>query len=212
MQNKTGILLVNLGTPDSPEVSDVRKYLKQFLLDERVIDIPAFQRNVLVRFIIAPLRAPRSAKSYKKIWMEEGSPLLVYSERAAKKLQTALGENFIVQLAMRYQNPSIETGLNILRENNVEKIIVLPLFPQYASASNGSAQSEVMRIVKKWFAIPDIHFIGSFHNNGLFIKAFSQIGKKYHPENYDHILFSFHGLPERQIKKTVPQNNCLTEN
>ena len=108
MQQLKGILLVNLGTPDSPQVPDVRKYLKEFLLDERVIDIPAISRHLLVRGIIAPFRAPKSAKSYKHIWTAEGSPLMVYSVRQQEKLQAALGEEYVVELAMRYQTPSIE--------------------------------------------------------------------------------------------------------
>ena len=208
---KTGILLVNLGTPDSPAVPDVRKYLVEFLLDKRVIDIPVFQRNLLVRGIIAPFRAPKSAALYKKIWTDKGSPLLVYSKQLKTKLQNKLGADFIVELAMRYQSPSIENGLNNLHKQNCSRLIIVPLFPQYASASNGSVIDKVMEITKNKLAIPDMHFTGSFHNHPLFIKAFAEKGKKYQPENYDHVLFSFHGLPERQILKSVPQNNCLTE-
>ena len=208
---KTGILLVNLGTPDSPAVPDVRKYLVEFLLDKRVIDIPVFQRNLLVRGIIAPFRAPKSAALYKKIWTDKGSPLLIYSKQLKIKLQNKLGDDFIVELAMRYQSPSIKNGLNKLREQNCSRLIIIPLFPQYASASNGSVVDKVMEITKEWLAIPDIHFTGSFHNHPLFIKAFAEKGRKHQPENYDHILFSFHGLPERQILKSVPQNNCLAE-
>lgn len=208
---KTGILLVNLGTPDSPAVPDVRKYLVEFLLDKRVIDIPALQRNLLVRGIIAPFRAPKSATLYKKIWTDKGSPLLVYSKQLKTKLQNKLSADYIVELAMRYQSPCIENGLNNLHNQNCSRLIIVPLFPQYASASNGSVIDKVMEITKNRLAIPDIHFTGSFHNHPLFIKAFAEIGKKHQPENYDHILFSFHGLPERQILKSVPQNNCLTE-
>ncbi len=210
MKHKTGVLLVNLGTPDSPSVPDVRKYLVEFLLDKRVIDIPAVQRYLLVRGIIAPFRAPKSAKLYQQIWTKEGSPLLVYSERLKVKLQNKLGDNYLVELAMRYQQPSIQSGLEKLKSANCGRLIIVPLFPQYASASNGSVIDKVMQITKDWFAIPDIHFTGSFHNHPLFIKAFVENGKTHQPENYDHILFSFHGLPERQITKTVPQNNCLT--
>ncbi|MFI5173068.1 MAG: ferrochelatase [Chitinophagales bacterium] len=211
MQQTTGILLVNLGTPDSPAVPDVRKYLKEFLLDERVIDIPPFQRNLLVRGIIAPFRAPKSAKLYEKIWRPEGSPLLIYSRLLKNKLQLKLGDNYAVELAMRYQHPSINAGIQKLMERSCREIIVVPLFPQYASASNGSVIQKVMSIIKNHQAIPAIHFTGPFFDNPLFIKAFAEHGKKYNPENYDHILFSFHGVPERQILKTCPENNCLTE-
>ncbi len=210
MQLKTGVLLVNLGTPDSSSVPDVRRYLKEFLLDERVIDIPTVQRNLLVRGIIAPFRAPKSAKLYEQIWRPEGSPLMIYSKLLMSKLQVMLGEHYSVELAMRYQNPSIESGLENLRNKNCNRIIIVPLFPQFASASNGSVVQKAMSIIKNWGAIPDVHFTGPFFDHPLFIKGFVENGKKYDPEKYDHMLFSFHGIPERQILKSVPQNNCLT--
>lgn len=211
MQQLTGILLVNLGTPDSPSVPDVRKYLKEFLLDERVIDIPAPQRNLLVRGIIAPFRAPKSAKLYEQIWNENGSPLLSFSKLLKTKLQNKLGENYLVELAMRYQSPSIKNGLDILKKANCNKIIVVPLFPQYSSAANGSVVEKVMDIIKSDPVFPELRFTGSFHQQPLFIKAFSENGIKYNPQEYDHIIFSFHGLPERQITKSLPHFNCLSE-
>lgn len=210
MQLKTGILLVNLGTPDSPSVPDVRKYLKEFLMDERVIDIPVVQRNLLVKGIIAPFRAPKSAKLYAQIWNEKGSPLLSFGQLLKIKLQNKLGANYLVELAMRYQTPSIKNGLDILRKANCGKIIVVPLFPQYSSAANGSVVEKVMDIIKKDAVFPELRFTGSFHDHPLFIKAFSEIGKTHRPENYDHVIFSFHGLPERQITKALPENNCLS--
>lgn len=212
MQNRVGVLLVNLGTPDSPQVPDVRKYLKEFLLDERVIDIPNLQRNLLVRAIIAPFRAPKSAKSYKEIWTKEGSPLLVYSKQLLTKVKAALGDGYCVELAMRYQSPSIEKGLSELKNQRCSEIIILPLFPHYASASSGSVYQKVMEIASSWQTIPAIRLAGSFHNHPLYIKAFSEIGNAYNPENYDHVLFSFHGLPERQILKGADGNNCLATN
>lgn len=211
MSGKKGILLVNLGTPDSPQTSDVRKYLKEFLLDERVIDIPAIPRNLLVRGIIAPFRAPKSAKLYNEIWMKEGSPLLVYSELFRNKLAAQLGSEYVVELAMRYQSPSIHSALEKLRAAHCSSITVVPLFPQYASASNGSVMEKVMEITRTWFSIPEMHFISSFHDHPLFIQAFVENGARHQPENYDHVLFSFHGLPERQIIKSSEGNNCLTD-
>src|SRR6188768_3873142 len=145
MKNKTGVLLVNLGTPDSPHVSDVRPYLSQFLNDPRVIDIPWLLRKILVNLIIVPFRAPKSAAIYKKLWTPEGSPLLLYSERVKGLLQQELGADHEVHLAMRYKNPSIPAVLETMRKKNYERIIVLTMFPQYASASTGSALEEVMR-------------------------------------------------------------------
>lgn len=198
---KTGILLVNLGTPDSPEVPDVKKYLKQFLLDERVIDIPALNRNLLVRGIIVPFRSPKTSALYKKIWNEQGSPLMYYSVLQYTMLKERLGESYQVELAMRYQNPSIESALERLKVGLVDKIIVVPLFPQYASASTGSVMQLVMEIVSKWFTIPPVEFVNSFHNHPLMIDIFAENAKKHQIESFDHFLFSFHGLPERQIYK-----------
>ncbi len=198
--SKKGVLLVNLGTPDSAATPDVRKYLNEFLMDGRVIDIPVIQRALLVRGIIVPFRAPKSAKLYREIWSEEnGSPLLYYSLIQQQLLQERLGSEYQVELAMRYQSPSIETALEQLKKALVSEIRVIALFPQYASASTGSVYEKVMRLVSKWPTIPNISFVNSFHDNPLMIEGFADNGRKYQPDNYDHILFSFHGLPQRQL-------------
>src|SRR5690349_24394584 len=155
MKRKTGVLLVNLGTPDSPSVRDVRSYLSQFLNDPRVIDIPWLSRKMLVYLIIVPFRAPKSAKIYQKLWTENGSPLLYYSKKVEGLLQQTLGDDYAVHLAMRYKNPSIPDVLEEMRKRNYKKIIVLPMFPQYASASTGSAHEEVMRVLRTWWVIPE---------------------------------------------------------
>ena len=198
---KKGVLLVNLGTPDSPETKDVRKYLDQFLMDERVIDIPKFNRTLLVKGIIVPFRSPKTSKLYKEIWNENGSPLLYYSEIQAKLLQEKLGNDYHVELAMRYQSPSIESALANLKAGLVESIKVIPLFPQYASASSGSVMQLVMELVSKWQTIPPISFVNSFHDNKQMVEVFAENAAKHQPATYDHILFSFHGLPERQLLK-----------
>ena len=198
---KQGVLLVNLGTPDSPSVSDVRKYLDEFLMDERVIDINPINRTLLVKGIIVPFRGPKSAKIYKEVWTENGSPLLYYSIRSKEMLQEKLGSDYVVELAMRYQSPSIESALNALKKHQVESIRVVPLFPQYASASTGSVIQKVMGLVGKWQTIPNISFVNSFHDNDGMIDVFAENARKHHPETFDHILFSFHGLPERQLTK-----------
>lgn len=208
---KTGILLVNLGTPDSPSVGDVRKYLREFLSDPRVIDTSPLARWLLVNFIIAPIRAPRSAKLYEKIWTEFGSPLLLYSTRQEYLLAEKLGNDFQVELAMRYQSPSIESALEKFRKPEFKKIRVVPLFPQYASASTGSVHEKIMDIVSKWAVVPEIEFVNSYCNDEKYIHAFAEIGKNHNPENYDHVLFSFHGLPERQITKADAFNHCLKD-
>ncbi len=198
---KTGVLLVNLGTPDSPSVKDVRKYLLEFLNDPRVINIPSAIRFFLVNFIIVPFRAPKSAEIYKMLWTEKGSPILIYGESVKEKLQKELGENFEVELAMRYQNPSLDSVLAKMRVKNYKKIIVIPLFPQYASATTGSVIEKVMKIVSKWRVIPEIKFIGQFFDNEGYLNTIVERSKKFNLNEYDHILFSYHGLPERQVDK-----------
>lgn len=208
--SKKGILLVNLGTPDSPATADVKKYLDQFLMDERVIDIPRLNRTLLVKGIIVPFRSPKTAKLYKEIWSENGSPLLYYSRKQAEMLQQRLGESYHVELAMRYQSPSIESALANLKAGLVESIQVIPLFPQYASASTGSVMQLVMELVGKWPTVPPISFVNSFHDNELMIKVFAENARKHQVESYDHVLFSFHGLPERQLLKCDHTGNyCL---
>ncbi|MDA0193740.1 MAG: ferrochelatase [Bacteroidetes bacterium] len=207
-QKITGVLILNLGTPDSPAVSDVRKYLREFLMDKRVIDIPFVKRWLLVNLIIAPFRAPKSAVEYNKLWVERGSPLKFYGEDVRDSLQRSLGENYKVALGMRYQSPGIQSALDELRQANVSQIIVIPLFPQYASASTGSVVDKVMEITKEWQVIPTIKFINNFVEEDLFIEAWSEIGAKYLEEEYDHFVFSYHGLPERQILKASVDNYC----
>lgn len=207
---KKGILIVNLGTPDSPEVKDVRRYLDQFLMDERVIDINPIGRTLLVKGIIVPFRGPKSAKTYQKVWTEQGSPLLFYTERAALMLQESLGDEYLVSMGMRYQNPSIASALEKLKAANVDSIKVLALFPQYASATTGSVHQLVMEIVSKWQTIPNISFVNSFYTHPGIIRIFADNARKHQPETFDHFLFSFHGLPQRQlVKADHSKQTCL---
>lgn len=200
---KKGVLLVNLGTPDSPSTADVRKYLDEFLMDGRVIDVNPVWRAALVKGIIVPFRGPKSAKLYKEIWSDEtGSPLLYYSIRQAELLQEKLGDDYHVEMAMRYQNPSIESALNKLKDAKVDSIRVLPLFPHYASASSGSVLQKVMELMSQWLTIPPVSFINSFHDNQGMIETFAENARKHQPESFDHVLFSFHGLPQRQLIKS----------
>ena len=198
---KTGILLINLGTPDSPKTSDVRTYLTQFLNDPRVIDINPIARFILVNGIIVPFRSFKSAKLYKAIWTKDGSPLLINSLKMKDLLQKELGENFIVELGMRYQNPSLELALNALKAAQVEKIIMIPLYPQYASSSTGSSVTEAMRLMKNWDVTPSIEVISKFYDNPDFIDACVDRAQKYDLSAYDYFVFSYHGLPERHIMK-----------
>lgn len=209
MQKKKGILLLNLGTPDSPATKDVRKYLREFLMDGRVIDIPFLFRFLLVNGIIAPFRAPKSAHEYQKVWTQKGSPLKVYGLEIESKLQSRLGDDYLVVLGMRYQSPSIESALKKLKEKNVGEIMVLPLYPQYASATTGSTLEEVMRVISKWQIIPDLRWVSNFPDYKPFVKAFAEKGlKEMEKMKYDHFVFSYHGLPERQIRKGSVNNHC----
>ena len=198
---KIGILLINLGTPDSPKTSDVRTYLTQFLNDPRVIDINPIGRFILVNGIIVPFRSSKSAKLYQQIWTKDGSPLLINSMKMKDLLQKELGENFIVELGMRYQNPSLELALNALKAAQVEKIIMIPLYPQYASSSTGSSVTEAMRLMKNWDVTPSIEVISKFYDNPDFIDACVDRAQKYDLSAYDYFVFSYHGLPERHIMK-----------
>lgn len=194
--------MVNLGTPDSTATADVKKYLDQFLMDERVIDIPYFKRALLIKGIIVPFRSPKTAALYREIWDKEtGSPLLHYSKLQATMLQEKLGNNYQVELAMRYQKPSIESALDRLKAGLVESIKVIPLFPQYASASTGSVIQLVMELVGKWQTIPHLSFINSFCDDEGMLEIFADNARKHDVASFDHVLFSFHGLPERQILK-----------
>ena len=201
---KTGVLLIQLGTPDSPRVSDVRSYLTEFLNDPRVIDLPYLIRKILVNGIIVPFRAPKSAKIYKELWeLGEGeSPLLTHTLALQALLQKNFeGEHVTIEMAMRYKNPSLDSVLEKMRLANYDRIVLLPLFPQYASASTGSAIEKAMDIIRKWWVIPEIKIISQFYDNPGYIHSIVDNAKKFQLSDYDHILFSYHGLPERQVDK-----------
>jgi protoporphyrin/coproporphyrin ferrochelatase len=211
MVYQTGVLLVNLGTPQSPQASDVRRYLLEFLTDKRVIDFSWLWRQILVRGLIIPSRYHQSAKSYAHIWTEQGSPLLVHGFELTKALQDSLGEDFKVELAMRYQTPSIEESLARLMKLPLRKLIVIPLFPQYASATTGSVNEKVMNLLSRHTVIPEVTFIQQFATFPPFIEALIATAKSLNLSNYDHILFSYHGLPQRHIKKADIVGTCLRQ-
>jgi len=205
---KKGVLLVNLGTPNAPTKKGLKTYLNQFLTDRRVIDYNWPFRYLFFQGIIVPLRSPKVAKLYSKLWMDEGSPLKVYGQRVAAGVEELLGENYCVELAMRYQNPSIESSLKKLREQNVSDITVFPLFPQYASATTGSIFEEVMTLLRMREQLPNIRFISSYHDHPAVIDIYCRNAKKWDLDEYDHFLFSFHGVPERYLKKENSYCQC----
>ncbi|MES2800809.1 MAG: ferrochelatase [Bacteroidota bacterium] len=211
---KTGVLLIQLGTPDSPKTTDVRKYLREFLNDPRVIDIPWLPRKLLVNGIIVPFRAPKSAKIYQELWHYGNgiSPLLTHSVALKEELQARVGnENVTVELAMRYKNPSLDSVLARMKKANYDKIIILPLFPQYASASTGSAVEKAMNIIRKWWVIPEIKIISQFWDNEGYINSVVKNAQKYDLSSFDHVLFSYHGLPERQVDKVYEDDDLCSD-
>jgi ferrochelatase len=210
---KTGVILANLGTPDSPSTGDVRKYLRQFLMDGRVIDIPLAARTLLVNGIIAPFRAPKSAAVYKKVWLTEGSPLKVYGFALEKKVAAILGKDFIVRLGMRYQKPALTDILDEMKKEQVEKIVVIPLFPQYASATTGSVYEAVSRHIIGWQTIPSLSLAGTFFNADFFLEPVAKgLKDALSQKKYDQVLFTYHGLPERHIRKGDDTKKCLQGN
>ena len=218
MKHKTAILLLQLGTPDSPKKSDVKKYLTQFLNDERVIDIPWLPRTLLVNGVIVPFRSGNSSKLYQAIWDEKtGSPLLKHTLDLQKKLQVAVGEDIKIEMAMRYQKPSMESVLARMRKEGYHKIIVFPLYPQYASSSTGTALQLFMEIVSKWWVIPEIKIISQYYDNSDYINCIVNRAKQHDFSKYDHVIFSYHGLPERQVDKVYEDgylckdHHCETE-
>lgn len=205
--NKHGILLINLGTPENYSLKAIRRYLRQFLSDWRVIDLNFFLRFFLVNFIILPFRSKKTAAAYQKIWSTEGSPLLNNSNRIKEALARELGENYQVELGMRYGTPSIKTALS--QFNNCDKISVLPLFPQYSSAATGSAISEFLKAYTSQWNIPNMTIKRDFYNDPNFIRAYAEIiQKNIVKKNPDVILFSYHSLPERHLIKSKCRMEC----
>ena len=206
------VLLINLGTPDSPSVPDVRKYLRQFLNDPRVIDIGKAARYFLVNFAIIPRRAGNSAALYSSIWQERGSPLMFHSEDLTRAVAAELGPEYKVELGMRYGTPSIASALLKLQKLQPSELIVIPLYPQYASSSTGTALEEVFREIAGWQVIPTLKTLSRFYDDEKVNLAFVERASPFRPPEFDHVLFSFHGLPERQVIKASAEtgaNCCL---
>ena len=207
---KKGVLLMNLGSPDSTDIPDVKKYLDQFLMDERVIDKSWIMRALLVKGIIVPFRGPKSAEAYKTIWTKEGSPLVVLTRQLQAALQNEIEEP--VEIAMRYGNPSPEAAFNALleREPGLEKVIALPLYPHYAMSSYETAVEYTKEIyLKKKYSFK-LKFVDPFYNEPHYIDALTEVFRPYIENEYGHLLFSYHGIPERHIRKSdITGCHCL---
>ena len=196
-----GVLLVNLGSPDSTDPKDVKKYLDEFLMDPRVIDVPKWARILLVRGIILNTRPKKSAEAYKKIWWEEGSPLIVISERLQKKIQKKI--IIPVSLAMRYGSMTLKKGLQELADQGVTEVLVIPLYPQFAMATTETINVKVDELQKEFFPQLEITSLPAFYNKPDYIEVLSRsIAESLKGQDFEHLLFSYHGVPERHIRKS----------
>ncbi|MCA9514830.1 MAG: ferrochelatase [Myxococcales bacterium] len=206
-----GLLLVNLGTPDAPRAPEVRRYLAEFLSDPRVIDINPVARWLLLHAIILRVRPAKSAAAYQKVWTEAGSPLLVHSRALAAAVADRLGAGWHVELAMRYGKPDLASALDRFALAGVTQIVLLPLYPQYASSSTGSSVARVYELVQERAAVPAITTCGDFYDDPGFLDAVVAVTRPILDAGaFDHVLMSFHGLPERHVKATDPTGaHCL---
>jgi len=204
--------LLNLGTPDAPTPSAVRRYLREFLGDPRVLDMNPVGRALLLNLVILPTRPAKSAHAYRQVWdPERGSPLLYHSRDLAAAVAAKLGPAWHVELAMRYGNPSITSALDAFTRAQVDRIVVLPLFPQYATSSTGTAIARVMEVAQRGWNVPALDVVPAFFDDPAFLDAFAAIGRASLDEHApDHVLFSFHGIPVRQVEKSdVTGAHCL---
>lgn len=208
MQQKipvTGILITNLGTPDAPTASALRRYLGEFLWDKRVVEIPRPIWWLILHGIILRTRPAKSAEAYESVWTEGGSPLMVNGVGQKEALQTKLSQRFagpvIVELAMRYGNPSIESGLEKLRDAGAQRILVLPMYPQYSAATTASTFDAVANTLKKWRWIPELRFVQHYHDSPSYIQALANSIEENWQENGrgEKLIFSFHGMPKRTL-------------
>jgi ferrochelatase len=207
---RIGVLVVNLGTPDSPSYLAVQRYLRDFLGDRRVIDTSRLIWLPLLYGVVLPFRPVRTLRNYRKVWMNGGSPLLVYSQRLTTKigtrLQAAFGDGVRVELAMTYGNPSIARGIRALAEQNVKKLLVLPLYPQYCSSTTGSVFDRTCQVLQRWRWLPETRFVNDYYNDPGYIEAltarilehWAEIGER------SHLMLSYHGIPAVYVKEGDP--------
>jgi ferrochelatase len=212
--NRIGVLLINLGTPDAPTPEAVGSYLREFLMDGFVIDVPKPLRWFLVNVMIVPRRKVKSARAYQKVQLPGGSPLLVYTRELAEQLAARLatdGDGYVVEYAMRYGNPSIEASLVKLHSQDLSRIIVLPLYPQYAESSFETAVVETKRVARQLGCADRLSFFSPFYHRPEFINACARrVAEDNEKQSPEHIVFSFHSLPERHLKRLdATGDHCL---
>ena len=197
---KIGVIFCNLGTPDSYRPSDVGRFLKEFLSDGRVVEIPKIIWWFILNLIIVPIRSQKSAKLYKSIWTEDGSPLLNYSNKIVEKIKKTAPKNLEIELAMRYGKPKMEETLLSLKNKNCQSLLVLPMFPQYSGTTTGSIFDEVSRVLSKWRWVPKLNFVNSYHDNEGYILALAQsLRERIKNKLPDKIVFTYHGIPKRNF-------------
>ncbi|MCG6187197.1 ferrochelatase [Maribellus maritimus] len=214
-KGKTAVLLMNVGSPDEPTVPAVRKYLTEFLNDKRVIDLPWLLRKFLVNVIIIPFRVKNSTGLYKQLWTKKGSPLIYYSEELKQKLQVQLGSLFEVFVGMRYGNPSYKKALSEIKKKGFEKIVLVPLYPQHAMSTTETSLVAAEKEIKEQGIHAEIFEVEQFYDNPKFVDAFAEQVRKYNLSDFDHIIFSYHGLPNRHVEKCHPGikvENCSCRN
>lgn len=204
--NKKGILLVNLGSPKSTSVPDVKEYLDEFLMDEKVIDYRWFFRSLLVRGIILRKRPKKSAEAYKTVWTEQGSPLIIITEQIREKLQKRF--DVPVEIGMRYAEPSIENGIQKLVNQGVTDIVLFPLYPQYAMSTTETVVDKAEEVRKEKFPGVQISYVEPFYDRDIYIDCLAESLREKLPEEFDALQFSYHGVPERHLYKTDPTNTC----
>jgi len=206
-----GLLLVNLGTPDAPETGAVRRYLREFLSDKRVLDIHPVGAWLLLNAIILPFRSPKSAHAYRAVWTEQGSPLMVHSRALTAGVARQLEGEYVVELAMRYGNPSLPDAVARLRARGVSDFTVLPLYPQEAPSSSGSSLARTYEVLGSSWDVPNVRAVPAFHDHPGFLDAFTEVARPViSGARADFVLFSFHGVPERHVRKTdTSGTHCL---
>jgi ferrochelatase len=209
MSHNKGILIVNLGTPNSPSKKDVKSYLGEFLMDKYVIDLPFLIRSILVKGIILNTRPKKSAEAYQKVWTKEGSPLLYHSENLVNKLKNKFSNP--IELAMRYGEPTIKNGLKNLISKGCKNILVVPLYPQYAMSTTQTVNEKVVQEAQLLDKTLNLSFVPPFYNQPSYIKTLSEkIRKKLTPNSY--LVFSYHGIPVRHLYKTTPTKSHQKQN
>lgn len=208
--NKKGVLLLNLGSPDSTSAPDVRRYLKEFLMDERVLDAPAWIRWMVVNLFILPTRPKRSAEAYARVWTKEGSPLVAVSEQFAQLIGEKV--SLPVYLGMRYGNPSTESQIEKMLKDGIEEVLIFPLYPHYAMSSYESALVCATEAMKKLTPLMQYRVVNPFYQEPGYVECLVDQSGEYLAQDYDHLLFSFHGIPERHLIQSDPSHgHCLSK-